>query len=221
MVLKVRAQMAEKPMKTDSSLGFDSMNTGSSTNVHWLGRLKDSSDTVAWEWFVERYAPRIRTWARQIGIQEADASDIAASIILKLLIGMKHFEYNPQKGRFRGWLRAVTRNAVWDMFKNRASSKVSETADELLVDDNFVDSLVDELRNQYELDLLTKAESIVKKRVKPNTWKTYYLTYRKNLTTAQAAKEIGIGADLVHAYRRRVSKLIRKEVRRIDPSIFD
>src|SRR5947209_2478785 len=51
--------------------------SASQTRASLLSRLrKDPGDSSAWDEFVDRYGPRIRSWCRRWGLQEADAEDV-------------------------------------------------------------------------------------------------------------------------------------------------
>ncbi len=53
--------------------------SSSSTSTSLLGRVK-SRDPDAWERFVKLYSPLVYRWARQVGLQESDASDLAQEV---------------------------------------------------------------------------------------------------------------------------------------------
>src|SRR5687768_13130438 len=91
----------------------------SMTSTTLLLRLQHSpSDQAAWAEFVERYGRRIQGWCRQWGLQEADAQDVAQTVLVKLLRAMETFRYDP-KQRFRAWLKTVTHHAWQDWVRSR------------------------------------------------------------------------------------------------------
>jgi hypothetical protein len=48
------------------------------THTSLLERLKLPVDQKAWSRFVDLYTPLLYSWARQLGLQEADAADNVA-----------------------------------------------------------------------------------------------------------------------------------------------
>jgi RNA polymerase sigma-70 factor (ECF subfamily) len=62
-------------------------------------------DPEAWRTFVETYFPLLCGYCRNRGLQHADAEDVALGVLVKV----RDFQYDPQRGRFRDWLRTVTR----------------------------------------------------------------------------------------------------------------
>lgn len=90
-------------------------NLESRTGTTLLVLLRDPADPQAWNAFVERYTPKVLAWCRQWGLQAADARDVTQEVLYKLAEGLRRCPYDPAKGRFRGWLKAVTRNAWADL----------------------------------------------------------------------------------------------------------
>jgi len=146
-----------------------------------LVRLKDPNDQEAWNDFVERYAPRIFSWCRQYSLQDSDAADVTQEVLAKLVETMRHFSYDPGQGRFRGWLKTVTANAVRDLARTGKrpgrGSGDSRVQGQLaaLQDEAAVSSLASAIEAGYDEELLREAEIRVALRVKPKTWQAYRL----------------------------------------------
>lgn len=88
------------------------MGTEVTTHASLLARLADGSDHSAWGDFQERYEELIRRFAAGRGLQPADCDDVAQTVLLNLMRAMPGFEYDPAKGSFRGYLKAVTLHAI-------------------------------------------------------------------------------------------------------------
>ena len=80
------------------------MNT---TSFSLLERLRQPSDSAAWDRFVELYTPLLFYWGRRAGLQSADAADLVQDVFEVLLRKLPEFQYDRQKS-FRSWLRTVT-----------------------------------------------------------------------------------------------------------------
>ena len=87
------------------------MTTDQTTRPSLLIRVRDLSDGSAWAEFVEIYAPLIHRYARRRGLQDADAADIVQDVLREFARCVPRFSYDPQAGRFRGWLYTLTRRA--------------------------------------------------------------------------------------------------------------
>src|SRR5262249_45140886 len=81
--------------------------------------LRDPTNPEAWKTFVERYTPRVLAWCRQWNLQTADAQDVTQEVLQKLAQHIHRFSYDPRTGRFRAWLKTLTRHAWSDFCEQR------------------------------------------------------------------------------------------------------
>ena len=82
------------------------------TRPSLLIRLKDQGDQAAWTEFVEVYRPVICRLAASRGMQNADAEDLAQQVLTSLAKAIGRWQDDPQRARFRTWLRRVANNAI-------------------------------------------------------------------------------------------------------------
>jgi RNA polymerase sigma-70 factor (ECF subfamily) len=84
-----------------------------STHASLLARLVEGADDVAWREFHDRYHRLIRGVARRNGLQPVDADDLTQEVLAAVHRGIAEFRYDPQKGRFRGFLKTIALRAIW------------------------------------------------------------------------------------------------------------
>ena len=82
------------------------------TRPSLLVRIRRRDDQNAWAEFVEIYVPLIHAYARRRGLQEADAANLTQDELGAVMKNADRFEYDPSRGRFRGWLLTITRNRI-------------------------------------------------------------------------------------------------------------
>jgi len=82
------------------------------TQPSLLLRLRDPTNEDAWREFEAKYRDLVLGYCRRCGLQPADCDDVQQLVWMHLSKGMRGFEYNPQLGRFRDYLRRVVRNAI-------------------------------------------------------------------------------------------------------------
>src|SRR5262245_43307691 len=93
--------------------------TDDPTRVTLLHRLRQApDDPSAWDEFVGRYGARILDWCRRWRLQEADAQDVAQTVLLRLAVKLRSFEYDPSRS-FRAWLRTLAHHAWSDLAARR------------------------------------------------------------------------------------------------------
>ncbi len=193
----------------------------SGTRITLLGRLRrDPTNQAAWAEFVDHYGARIYAWCRKWGLQEADAQDVTQNVLLKLARKMGEFTYDPSRS-FRAWLKTLTHHAWSDFLESRArpgrGSGDSQALDAL----NSLaarEDLVRQLEEEFDRELLEEAMARVRLRVAPQTWQAFALTALEGLSGADAAARIPMQVAQVFVAKRRVQKMLREEVARLEQS---
>jgi RNA polymerase sigma-70 factor (ECF subfamily) len=190
----------------------------SDTRVSLLDRLRDPADQDAWGEFDRRYGPKIRNWCLRWGLQPVDAEDLCQQLLLKLLDKMRTFVYDPSRS-FRSWLKTVARNAVSDFARQRVEA-VEGCGDDLikrlLGGVEAPRDLAQQLEEQFDLDLLEMARSRARQRVKPTTWKLFVEAAVEGMPAAEVAQKNQVTVDQVYVIKRRVLKMLREEVQRLE-----
>lgn len=178
------------------------------------------SDSGLWVKFYLRYGPVFFHWCRSYGLQVADAEDVSQEILLKVRGGLK--TYSPQAGvPARAWLRRIADHEVSDWCQKLARRR--ETMGEALNVVMARRDLLQALADEYDLELLEVAESIVRESLTgEHTWQSYELTKLQGLSAKEAGERLQISSDKVQRYATRVLARITREVARMmtedDPS---
>ena len=193
------------------------------TSATLLLRLQDIEDHEAWAAFVESYAPIVFSWCRRFRLQDSDAADVTQDVLVKLMRSMQEFQYEPGKGRFRGWLKTVTANTVRDLsrsWENRirgsGEDNVRDALNSLQAPD-AIESLAADLEAQHQRELLNQAADAVRPKVREHTWEAWRLTSMEHVPAKRAATELGMTIGDVYVARSRVNKMLAEEVRRLQP----
>ena len=89
------------------------------TDAALLDDLRDRENHDAWRCFVERYRPLIYGCCQGSGMGPDEAEDMTCEVLEKLQRALPQFNYaaGEKPGRFRAWLRRVTKNAVYDYIR--------------------------------------------------------------------------------------------------------
>ncbi|MEZ6128464.1 MAG: sigma-70 family RNA polymerase sigma factor [Planctomycetaceae bacterium] len=203
-------------------MNHDERNPQHRTRGTLLARVRDITDAEAWREFVADYGPLILKWCEKHGLQPADSEDVVQDVLARLVSAMRTFDYNPGRGRFRGWLKTVTQNAVIDFVKSRqrpgegsGDSAIGRILDACESGDT-VEELSRAFEQQAEIELLREAEARVKLRVKPANWDAWRLSMHENMKAAEIARRLEIEVTDVYVARSRVSKMLKEEVTRIE-----
>lgn len=89
------------------------------TRASLLLRVRNHDDASAWSEFDSLYRPMLRRFAAAFGLDPAGADEVAQDCMAQIAQHIQQFEYDPTKGRFKGWLRTVLNNAVRKRLRDR------------------------------------------------------------------------------------------------------
>lgn len=197
------------------------------TSQTLLLRLRDLDDQAAWKEFVERYAPSIYGWCRFHQLSQADAADVTQDVLYKLVSAIQSFRYDSSRGRFRSWLKTVTRNALRDYVREskRAAQGTGDTATLRLLsevgDQRFEDELAALVEAEAQHELLKSAEEQVQTVVSPHTWQAYVLTVHEKCSARDAAARLNLRVTDVYVAKSRVISRLKQLVQSQDSTLVN
>ncbi len=189
----------------------DQCSDSSRTDSGLLDAVRDPRNHAAWEKFISRYEPMIRGWCRHWFPREAD--DKACEVLAELVFRMVTFQYDPKKGRFRGWLKTVTHNLM-----AKLKQEVFHQVDD---DRNALDSveagedLAARLDAQFDLEQLEIAKERVRAQVQPQTLAAYEATAEEGRKPADVARELGMRVGTVYQAKHSVKALLKQEIAKL------
>jgi RNA polymerase sigma-70 factor (ECF subfamily) len=188
----------------------------SQTSVTLLERVArpGSPDQSAWAEFAERYGRKVYLWCLHWGLQQADAEDVTQTVLLKLAVRMKEFEYDPARS-FRAWLKTVAHHAWRDLVdaQRRAGASGDRAALETA---EACEDLSRNLEEQFERELLERAMQAVRPRVAPHNWEAFRLTALEGVAAPEAARQLGMKIARVYAARSTIQQMLQEEYRRLE-----
>ena len=91
----------------------------SRTSITLLDTLRDTpEDSKAWEQLRLALSPHDLPVVPRVGLQGADADDVAQDVLTRLTEKLSHFRYDPSRC-FRAWLKTVTQHAWSDSIASK------------------------------------------------------------------------------------------------------
>lgn len=95
--------------------GYSSpMRSGQTTRGTLLQRVRQGADSDAWRELDAAYREMLLRFCRSRGLQHADAEDVIQMVFSRLISGLRAFEYDRSRGRFRDYLFRCVRSAISD-----------------------------------------------------------------------------------------------------------
>ncbi len=185
-----------------------------STRPSLLARLRDAGDGEAWQTFVTTYTPLVYCYCRKRGVQDADAADIAQEVLTRVARSMRTFEYQPERGRFRDWLGAVTRHELTRFFNRRQPGTRGAGGDEPTA--LLAAAIAPEADTEWTAEFNARLLRVALGRIRPlfaeATWRAFARVWMDGRPAPEAAVETGLPIDKVYAAKSRVLKRLRDEL---------
>ena len=191
------------------------MSSTPDTRASLLIRVRDPADQAAWHEFVAIYRPVILRLARQKGMQDADADDVAQEVLLAIAKAVEHREHDPKRAKFRTWLNRVAHNAILNALTRGRPDRGSGDSALLAVlnqHESHTGPDSDLLRLEYRREVFRWAARQVRQEFHQATWDAFWLTAVEGRAVELVAAELAKNPGSVYAARSRVIQRIQEKV---------
>lgn len=174
------------------------------THASLIARLSDREDPVAWREFCDRYEELIRGFARRRGVTGSDADDVLQEVMLALTKAMPGFRYNPDKGKFRSYLKTVVVHAIFRRScQNRqpAPLREDESAAGVPAAESAQEEAWEQEWRQYHL---RTAMRMVRAEFSESDLAAFDLYVQQQRPAEETARTLGISLDRVYQAKSRI-----------------
>ena len=186
------------------------------TNMDLLLQLK-SNETVnremGWGIFVDRYGPIICGFARNAGLPSSEADDIMQTVLFNFFRVADKFEYDPSKGRFRGYLKRITLNAIRQRYRKKREKNLDTHG--MRVAEDPRDELEAAFDREWAEHLLSEAMTEARPKFEPKTWEAFELYGRRGMSAERAGERLGMTPESIRHAKSRVMRAVREIVIRL------
>jgi RNA polymerase sigma factor (sigma-70 family) len=190
------------------------------TRASLLVRLSDPRDEQAWAEFTEIYSPLVRRLARQRGMQEADADDLAQEVYHAVAKAMERGAFDPKRGSFRGWLFRIARNLMVNfLISQKRQTRGSGDTDmqQLLEQQPAADQEESVLFDaEYRRGLLSWAAEQVHGEFSELTWQVFWQAGALGRPAKEVADALGTTVGTVYHYKSRVMARLRQKIDEVE-----
>src|SRR5262245_51095635 len=190
-----------------------------------LSRLRDWDDQESWRDFFRTYWRLIYEVAVKAGLNDAEAQEVVQETVISVAKQMPGFRYDPERGRFKGWLLKITRRRIADQVRKRMqASGTSGGRPVETLSAEHIESVSDpagcELETiwdeEWEKHLFNAAVANIKKQVNPEHYQLFDLYVIQKWPARKIARTLGVSAGQVYVAKHRIGGLLRKEIRQLE-----
>ncbi len=190
------------------------------TRPSLLVRLRKPHDEQAWVEFMEIYEPLVYQLARQRGLQDADARELAQEVFVAVTSAIERWQPDPERAKFRTWLFRIARNLIVHALVARrrhpqgtGGSDLRALMEQQPAPDSEDSSLFDQ---EYRRQLLAWAADRVRGQFHETTWQAFWLTSVDGQEVGQVAASLGLSAGAVYIARSRVMARLRETIEKFE-----
>jgi len=191
------------------------------TRSSLINRLKATINGESWEVFFNTYWELIFSVARRAGLSEADSQDIVQETILKVHKSLDRFQYNRERGSFKGWLRTITRSRLTEHFKKQQrqpqTQQPREDEDDPLA--NLADPQGPELERiwneEWSRSLIQRSLAFLKQQVSLKQYQIFKCHCIDEWTVKEVCDALNVNAAQVYMAKQRVGKIFAGKLERL------
>jgi RNA polymerase sigma factor (sigma-70 family) len=185
-----------------------------------LERIRDKHDESSWEDFVYYYRQYIYVVIRSMNLNHHDAEEIVQLVLLKVWDKLPDFQYDAEKGRFRGWLCRVTGNIVKNYLRSRKSQvnrveKFQQQSDDAYLESVSLPEIEKIASREWENYIANMAWRNIESSFTENVRECFLLMTDGALVQDIAAK-FEISESSVYVYKKRVQDKLFSEINRLE-----
>jgi RNA polymerase sigma-70 factor (ECF subfamily) len=181
-----------------------------------INRLRERpDDDAAWQRFDALCRPLLRDWLRRHCLQPHDADDLVQQALEVVVRELPHFEYDPRRGTFPAWLRAILDNRLREFWRSR---KRPRAAGEGAFNNRIVNQVADprsDLGGVWEREHARHEARRLLARVEADFSATTWQAFRRVLSgekAADVAADLKISVNAVYLAKSSVLRRLRQEM---------
>lgn len=183
------------------------------TTATVLQKLRDFDNREAWDSFADRFRRPVVSFARGMGLKQADAEDVAQETLLAFAEAYRRGQYDPAKGRLSRFLFGI---AYRQSLRARRSGVGTGVRDVNVGESGFWTEVPDEQAasgiwdTEWEKSVLDSCLQQVRQEFEPQTYRAFEAVVREERSAEEVAQSLGISIKSVYNAKHRILKRIRE-----------
>lgn len=186
---------------------------GYTTKKSLLEEIRNGNE-VSWFEFERTYRPLILLRGKDYKLSVLEKEELCQQVLLDIFRGRSHFQYNPEKGRFRDYLRRViSRNAI-DIIRRRKSVE-TPSPDIEEGQDSLLESLWEE---EWLSHILSQALFKLRSEMDPRIYQAFHLYVMEEKSAEEVAQFLEISKNSVYIIKSRALCRLKQIISQIRDS---
>jgi RNA polymerase sigma-70 factor (ECF subfamily) len=185
---------------------------GPSSSSSLLARVL-ARDPLAWENVTRVYGPDVYRWARQAGLQDADAADLVQETFQAVSTSLESYQRGSRPG-FRAWLWGIAKHKLQDHFRRLGGiwQPTGGTAahHRLLQAAEPPEDATEEGRPLQRGRLAHRVLALIQQDFAPTTWQAFWHSVVEGKSHDSIAADLNLSTKAVRQAKCRVLKRLRE-----------
>ncbi len=185
------------------------------TTTKLLDALHDPANEPVWAHMDSRYRSVIAGLAKRLGLDDADADDVAQHTLTEFVRCYREGRYDRTKGRLSSWILGIAHHTTLGVIRKRQSEgRASQTQIDESMDEPRLRTMWTDERDRW---ILGRAMSMLRdeSELDDRTLLAFELSSLRGVPVAEAASQCGMTPDQVYVARSRVTKKLRALVEQL------
>ncbi len=177
------------------------------TRASLLLRIRNRRDSVAWGQFDAIYRPLLHRFALARGLDDSEAEDVVQHCMMALTRHIDGFDYDPSKGRFKGWLCTLAMNRIRNLHSRRREQPAA--SQDLKRDQQREDSPEEQFEQVWLDEHLRHCLEQVKEEVEPTTYAAFQQHVVQQRSVAEVCAAFGLSTNRLYKIKARMLGKLR------------
>lgn len=183
------------------------------TRPSLLLRIRNRDDDAAWGTFDGIYRPLLQRYALACGLSQSDAEDVVQHCMAAIHEKIGAFDYDPEKGRFKAWLRTIVQNRVRNLVRDRKEQGNRDgQIDRLESREQSPEDVFDQLWMQEHLWHCLEQ---VRKDVEETTYRAFQMYVLEQQPIEEVCRELNMRSNLVYTIKWRLTDKVAERMREL------
>lgn len=190
-----------------------------STSTTLLAGLAEEDNPAAWRRFEAGYKSMLLSYARRVGLTDADAQDIVAETLATFVEAFRAGKYDRSRGRLKSWLGGIAANKIRKLRdRNRTSPLMGESlppGDPAHFNQCAPDELDALFEREWQQERLFQAMQILRRELDPTVYQTFDLYAIKGWPVEKVTSFLGVTRNIVYITKNRTIIRLREIVKEL------
>jgi RNA polymerase sigma-70 factor (ECF subfamily) len=186
------------------------------TRYSLIERARSHNDSKTWEDLLDYYESFIRKILLRMGFRGMDLEDVRQQVSLKLWQGLKSYQRDAGRARFRNWLSTLIRNSAINWINaqrqvGRESTLQSDDLERIATEGPEIEQLIEQ---EWQRHVVTLAVENLKQVFSGKALEVFALSLEGESVDSIAAT-LDLRKESVYVLRTRVKARVRQEIARL------